>query len=457
MQDEEIDKLITDAANQHHPPYDDTAWGKMEDLLNQHLPQKKDKRRYVLLLLLFLLLGSAITVAILQPWKNKTATTDNNSSIAKTDAVPLTTGATDNTVNVTPPQLPGNAVNTGTQVDQPNNITAVTGNDINATKSKVVTPASKVDTQNNTDKTVAVNKSIVYKSKGKVRVKIKNAAAEDDIAVIETVNPDELNKMIVGKTDVAATPSLNNADTTQQQTAAPKQDDITATKVTEVKKDSTKNNTATAAKTKKKTDKSFRNNFAITLSAGADLSYVELSNTGKWQFAYGGGLTYSLTKHLRVGAGLYVAKKVYTASPYQYKFPGGASYPNLKSVNADCNVYEIPLTLAYNFNSVKKHSWFTAGSISSLLMKKEYYNYYYQTPSGVSYSYAKTINNENEHYFSVLTLSGGYQYNVTNKVSFLAEPYLKLPLSGIGAGKIKLNSTGLLFTAVIKPFAKAKK
>jgi hypothetical protein len=57
----------------------------------------------------------------------------------------------------------------------------------------------------------------------------------------------------------------------------------------------------------------------------------------------------------------------------------------------------------------------------------------------------------------VLTLSGGYQYNLSNRFAFLAEPYLKLPLTGIGAGKIKLNSTGLLFTAVYKPFRRAKK
>jgi hypothetical protein len=34
----------------------------------------------------------------------------------------------------------------------------------------------------------------------------------------------------------------------------------------------------------------------------------------------------------------------------------------------------------------------------------------------------------------------------------MAEPYLELPLNGIGFGKINLNSTGLLFTLVVKPF-----
>ena len=38
---------IKEAAEQHHPAYDENAWQKMEKLLNQHLPQRKDDRRKV--------------------------------------------------------------------------------------------------------------------------------------------------------------------------------------------------------------------------------------------------------------------------------------------------------------------------------------------------------------------------------------------------------------------------
>ena len=67
-----------------------------------------------------------------------------------------------------------------------------------------------------------------------------------------------------------------------------------------------------------------------------------------------------------------------------------------------------------------------------------------------------TIQNQNQHWFSILTLSGGYQYKISNRFSIMAEPYIEMPLSGIGFGKINLNSSGLLFTAVIKPFAAKK-
>jgi hypothetical protein len=44
---------------------------------------------------------------------------------------------------------------------------------------------------------------------------------------------------------------------------------------------------------------------------------------------------------------------------------------------------------------------------------------------------------------------------VLNKnISLQAEPYLKIALDGVGYGKVNLNSAGVLFSAIIKPFAK---
>lgn len=141
--------------------------------------------------------------------------------------------------------------------------------------------------------------------------------------------------------------------------------------------------------------------------------------------------------------------------PNQYKITGYVS-PNLTQIDASCKIYEIPLSLYYNFAPSKKHSWLAGAGLSSFLMKSETYDYQYKTPAGQSYTYVKTINNQNKHYFSVLTLSGGYQHKLNNRVALTAEPYVKLPLGGVGLGKVKLNSTGILVTASIKPFAKKK-
>ncbi len=53
MLDEENDKIIKEAAEHYHPGYDDKAWEKMEQLLDEHLPQKKE-RRWIFFILPFI-------------------------------------------------------------------------------------------------------------------------------------------------------------------------------------------------------------------------------------------------------------------------------------------------------------------------------------------------------------------------------------------------------------------
>jgi len=87
-------------------------------------------------------------------------------------------------------------------------------------------------------------------------------------------------------------------------------------------------------------------------------------------------------------------------------------------------------------------------------MKKESYDYYYKYPSGYVDTKSWSISNKNQHYFAILDISAGYQYNFNKRVSLISEPYLKIPMVGVGAGKVKLNSGGILFTLSVKPFYK---
>ena len=206
-----------------------------------------------------------------------------------------------------------------------------------------------------------------------------------------------------------------------------------------------------------KKNKSFIQNFGIGLSLGPDVSAVKLSNTGKVTFTYGAQLTYSFSNKFTIRTGFYVAKKLYSANGDEYHVgPGNTWYAHVASIDADCKVYEIPLTLSYIFSRNKNHSWFASTGLSSYFMKRESYVYNYKNDPvwGNSSSQPVVLTNENKHYFSVLDISGGYEYSFNKKLSLAAEPYIKIPLSGIGAGKIKLNSTGILFTVAVKPFLK---
>ena len=212
------------------------------------------------------------------------------------------------------------------------------------------------------------------------------------------------------------------------------------------------------SKTKKEKNKnSFLNNLFFTVSAGPDFSTVGTEDLGKVKPVVGVGIGYQLTRKFSLRTGFYTARKVYTADPYDYHPPYNvwAAYPNLKDIEANCKVYEIPVTIDYTFSENKKQGWFVSTGLSTFLMKEERYVYHYKPNSSPTYvTYTKRINNQNKHYFSVLDFSGGYTRHLNKNFSLRAEPYAKFALGGVGYGKVKLNGGGVLVTAIIRPFAR---
>jgi hypothetical protein len=197
-----------------------------------------------------------------------------------------------------------------------------------------------------------------------------------------------------------------------------------------------------------------RNGLSFFVSAGPDVSKAQNSKAGQVTMAWGLGIAYTLNR-LTLKTGVFSANKIYWAGPDDYKL----SYtppPNLKFMGADanCRVIEIPVKLSYNFAVKNRSNWFAGAGISSYLMKREDYSYEFKSNNGSSYYHSYETKNENKHYFSVLNLSGGYSYQLSNTVSISAEPYVEVPLTGIGAGKVHLNSGGILFTVGVNPFRK---
>jgi len=196
------------------------------------------------------------------------------------------------------------------------------------------------------------------------------------------------------------------------------------------------------------------NYFFFTFGVAPDLSYISLSDPGQVKVLGGAGFGFTFNNRWTISTGFYAGRKIYTANKYNYK--PDIQYPtyNLEKIDADCEVYEVPLSVAYNFINAQKHSFFGSMGLSSLFMKKEEYQYLYKYPGPpvTTYVHTKELYNENQHYFSVLTLSAGYTRRLNKTFSVSAEPYVKLPLAGIGYGHVKLNSMGVLFSVNVAPF-----
>lgn len=473
MLDEEMDDIIRRAAENHHPAYNDKAWEKMELQLDKHLPQKKDRRKLIFFLLFFLLLGAGTFFTLNKFGNNKNITAEKNGINTTLDKPASANDSEKNTVagNNTPEAentganpadvVTGNSGLNNTVVtsygdqlkDENNNVSEKLYNSKSLlsagkakTKTSITNPDLFADQEDGSDLT-AQKKSINGKASGKQRVTINAPAAEEandgrsksQETEVNTDNakPNSTEKTAIEKTNVTVVKDQDNTEKNKKDIA----------RKTEDKPSSTAD--------KKKRKNNFGSNFGLTFSVGPDISFVKLNNAGKTTLTYGAGLSYSFAKRLTARAGFYISKKVYEAAPDQYHTPGG-NYPYLTGVNADCKVYEIPVSLSYSFRQRGKHNWFGSAGLSSFIMKKEDYTYNYKNPAGQTYSYYQELKNKNKHYFAVLDLSAGYQYQLSNRLSVQAEPYLKLPLAGVGQGKIKLSSAGLLFTVTLKPFAKKK-
>ena len=77
-------------------------------------------------------------------------------------------------------------------------------------------------------------------------------------------------------------------------------------------------------------------------------------------------------------------------------------------------------------------------------MQKEDYDYtYYYGNSGNSAIHNRKYNSESKHYFASVHLSGGYARKLNKTTDLRIEPYIKLPVSGMGIGQLRFVSTGI--------------
>ncbi len=433
MKPDKLDIKIQEAAAQNEPIYNERAWNAMEKLLDKEMPQKKKEKRRIfwIFLLLFVVTGSLL---LLNPSKKNnpekglsaktnfaSETTNIHDSISGGVANTTIKDANQNTIQQSQPPVP-EIIN-------------------KQSFSEKSIQNSKLQTIKN-DITTSENDGSIY---------IQNNSTENKTRIDNKILKPDKN----GKTEQQNI-SQSAAETVKKDTQSDKNESIIKSdKSNSLKKENDKDTSPKKAFNSKSSNK-FINSFAINFSAGPDVSAVNIDDIGKINPVFGAGISYSIGKRWNLRTGFYVEKKVYDSKAANYHPPAGFwnYYPGLSYIDANCKVFEVPLIINYNFSKKSTHFWFVSAGISSYFMKKE--NYYY-TPKDPSIQYpydSYTVNNKNRHYFSSARLSGGYERKFSKTISIIAEPYINLPLAGVGYGKVKLYSTGILFTLCVKPFAK---
>jgi hypothetical protein len=179
----------------------------------------------------------------------------------------------------------------------------------------------------------------------------------------------------------------------------------------------------------------------IGVFGAPDLSTVHFQSMKGVGTTFGVLLGYAFNNRWAVESGLYLDRKnYYTAGEYFKKqMPTGYT---LQDVDGTCIMWEIPVNVRYNFNTSPGMRWFATAGLSTYLMSKESYTYQYEynwTTGNSSWD----IDKPSQYWFSIINLSAGFEQHIGKIGNLRLEPYVRIPLSGIGTGKLPILSAGL--------------
>jgi hypothetical protein len=157
-------------------------------------------------------------------------------------------------------------------------------------------------------------------------------------------------------------------------------------------------------------------------------------------------LEYRFTNRLRVRTGLISSEKRYEAPSTDYTVPTSWQWYNSDyEVDGSCRITEIPIDLRYDVLSRPAYQVFASVGLNSLFMRDERYSYDWMQ-NGQTFTKEAHVVDGSHHVLSVLNFSAGVERKLGARWSGQVEPFLQLPLGGVGAGQVRLSSLGAAFS-----------
>ncbi|MCE7067316.1 hypothetical protein [Dyadobacter sp. CY326] len=182
--------------------------------------------------------------------------------------------------------------------------------------------------------------------------------------------------------------------------------------------------------------------WAVRLGYSPDLSTVGFKNFTRPGAAFSLLVEYGLSPRIYLQTGVVRSVKEYSANANEYKLYDYVTKINTPyAVDGQCTMLEIPLGLRFNVMQREQSKLFVGAGVSSYYAQKEQYKYHY----------AKYVHYQKEGWkgktgwflLSHINASVGYERSITQKLSLVAEPYIRIPVKGVGYGKVNLTTVGM--------------
>lgn len=404
--DHPFEQPIRDAAEHYQVP-SSPSWERMEKLLDEALPVERPKRRrpfFFLLTVLVLLLSVVIGYTLLTPSPEKI---EGSKTVvaSNTNPDPVTTHVVrsiDKTVSSEEPTVPPR------KADEDLTRNPIPGSTSLTTHRK----------QSKLTSTLVITET-------------KGALTDIPSISANTIQqPQSTTQLTTNVKDT--TPQNTQAIAAEESSTVPTVPADSLLPVT----DTTTTKTPPAAKEKAR--------WSVGVLAGSDISTVGFDYLHKPGINLGIMAGYHLNTNVSLHAGFIYTRKQYKMNGNNFHAPANSwmSFYKLITVDGHCDMFEIPVNLRYTFGGGQKQRAFISAGLSSYLMTKEQYNYAYYF-NGNPVTGGSKYNTNRNHWVAALRLTGGMEKLLSPNSGLLIEPYVNIPLRGVGLGDIRLSSMGI--------------
>lgn len=193
---------------------------------------------------------------------------------------------------------------------------------------------------------------------------------------------------------------------------------------------------------------------SIQFLVSPDLTTIGLKNLDRPGTNAGMLVQYRLSDRWSVQTGVMRSVKLYKADIEAYEWPSYYKWAVMpEGVSGRCNMLDIPVNIRYDFRlrpypnkPGTKNRLFVSSGVTSYVMLRETYNYQYANPSDYRIKHWRWEGQTGTYKISNLNLSLGYESQFTRRLSWQAEPFIKMSLKPVGYFKARLLSTGAFFS-----------
>lgn len=457
ISDKELDDLFRESARDSVPEYDESAWDKMESLLDE---SDKDKgggafiKPLIFSTIILLMLSLAYFTKV--KWGKEASIGINNSEYEsvvevnqneKKQSENKITNLKGKTTSIEEKALLNkkNKSIINLEADKSNKQTdrvILNNNDLNKINNK--SSIGKIETVNN--KLIKEQRSS-FSAVVKAKVIIVNVSREldkvlkkDNSKLGNTLKGDEpllgdLAKNNVRKVDLEASDLKEQLNLLAIKSFEPFKANFRFPSLMAPSKIIVENESTEIAK------------WGLRLAISPDFSTVPENSFFKIGHNWAATIEYRINDHWAIQTGVIKSLKFYNANPDQYLWPvrWGSRPVELNQIDASCNMLDIPINIRYDISS-GKNRWFAQTGLTSYLMLNEKYDYVFAN----NYSNVIWDSWEGKTGFygaAVANFSFGLEKKFSKRLTFQAEPFLKIPLANVGFGKVKLLTTGLFISS----------